>query len=81
MCILDHLQLRHPDVYERLESYTIMDSSPTLLDLMYKMLVKNDQLITTQGSNRHFGKVKLKQVDMIDIGEKRLVKILKNIVD
>jgi len=49
LCILDHLQLEHPDVYKRLKSYTIMDSSPTLLDLMDNVLVRSEQSKSNNG--------------------------------
>lgn len=68
LCILDHLQNKYPEVYVNLESYTIMDSSPTLLNLMKNVLIKNPE-----NSQRHRDKVSLKEVDMMDISEGRSV--------
>lgn len=78
LCILDCLQNKHPEVYENLDSYTIMDSSPTLLNLMKKVLVENPSLNSVyneelQNSQRHHNKVVLKNVDMMDIAERRSV--------
>ena len=70
LCILDHLQNKYPDVYENIESYTIMDSSTTLLNLMKQVLLEND-------SPRHRDKVIVKEVDMMDIAESRSVLIVK----
>ena len=33
-CILDYLKNTHRDIYDQVESYTILDSSPTLLDML-----------------------------------------------
>ena len=76
MCILDHLERIHPQLYSDLESYTIMDSSPSLLDLMNKILIEGS--ISSENkrktrSNRHVDKLLLKQVDMLDVAEKRSV--------
>jgi len=79
--ILDQLQNAHPQIYEQVESYTIMDASPTLLDLMKKVLIdgsinakSNDQSSIT---NRHADKIRLKQLDMMDIAEKRSNNVLE----
>lgn len=62
-CILDHLQQHHPDVYKGTQ-YTIMDSSPTLLELQRDVLLKK--------SPDHERAVQLKQIDMMDVAERRV---------
>ena len=78
LCILDHLKSKHPDVYRNIESYTIMDSSPTLLNHVKQLLVDGSSHIGNQenmaSTSRHNDKIIIKQVDMLDVAEKRLVK-------
>ena len=75
-CILDHLQNQHPGIYEKVKSYTIMDSSPTLLKLMRSVLIDKFSLDCVveknelNGSHRHRDKVVLKEVDMMDVAER-----------
>lgn len=61
VALLDHLRAFHPKVYDRLQSYTIFDTSPTLHKLQKDILLGN-------GSS-HPDKVKLVNVDMMDIVE------------
>ena len=74
LCILDHLQEKYPNVYDKLDKYIIMDSSPSLLQLMQEILIEGDDCQSENQEhrmNRHYNKVNLIQVDMIDIAEKR----------
>lgn len=86
LCILDHLKRKHPDVYRNVESYTIMDSSPTLLNHVKQLLVDGPSQIGNQEhnmastNNRHNDKIIIKQVDMLDVAEKRLVKNYHNLI-
>lgn len=57
--ILSHLQESHPDIYERVDSYTMIDASPSLLELQEK----------TMRSGGHFDKMRFELKDMIDIAE------------
>ena len=59
-CILDHLQDNHNELYRNIK-YTIMDSSPTLLELQRDVLLS--------GENNHESKVNLEKVDVLDIAE------------
>ena len=59
--ILSHLQQQHPEVYDRLDSYTLMDASPSLLDLQEE----------TMRSGDHFDKMKFELKDMIDVAEQK----------
>ena len=61
--ILDHLQQYHPDIYKGTQ-YTIMDSSPTLLELQRDVLLNK--------SSEHDRIVQLKQIDMLDVAERRV---------
>lgn len=65
-CILDYLQQKHSDVYDCLD-YTIMDASPTLLELQRNVLLKSDE-----GSGEHDRILHLEQVDMLDVAERRV---------
>ncbi|KAL9191539.1 hypothetical protein ACHAXT_001245 [Thalassiosira profunda] len=58
--LLDHLRNCHPEMYDRLQSYTIFDASPTLHELQRSVLI--------EGST-HSDKVKLKNVDMMNVAE------------
>ena len=58
--ILDHLKLNHVDVYDRLNEYTIYDTSPTLHELQRQNLKVNSD---------HTDKIKLVNVDMMEIAE------------
>lgn len=59
-CILDHLQDNHNELYQNIK-YTIMDSSPTLLELQRDILLS--------GENNHKSKVNLEKLDVVDIAE------------
>jgi len=61
VALLDHLRAFHPKVYDRLQSYTIFDTSPTLHKLQKDILLAD-------GSS-HSDRVKLVNVDMMDIVE------------
>ena len=58
--VLNHLNVSHPNMYDRLQSYTIYDTSPTLHELQRKVLIDNSS---------HAEKVKLVNIDMMDIAE------------
>lgn len=62
--LLSHLSKRHREVYDRLRSYTIYDTSPTLHELQRKVLI--DESV-------HAEKVKLVNIDMMDVAEGRWV--------
>lgn len=80
MHIMDHLHDKHPNIYKKIVSYTIMDASPTLLRLQQKVLVGEDidgcngedsagvGLLSTR---RHKDIVHLEQKDMLDVAEGR----------
>jgi SAM-dependent MidA family methyltransferase len=59
--ILTHLQQRHPEVYERLSSYTIVDSSPSLHELQQELLSEGD----------HSSKLKFLLKDLTDVAESK----------
>jgi SAM-dependent MidA family methyltransferase len=52
--ILNHLQDQHPDAYERLSSYTIVDSSPTLHELQQELLLGDNSVTTNHSSKLNF---------------------------
>ena len=58
--LLDHLKNHHNGMYERLEHYTIYDTSGSLHDLQREVLIN---------ASPHADKVKLVHVDMMDIAE------------
>jgi SAM-dependent MidA family methyltransferase len=60
--ILDYLQKAMPDLYER-ATYTIIDNSTPLLEL---------QKETISQHGNHGGKVNRRQLDLMDVAEKRL---------
>ena len=60
--ILNHLQQIRPDLYDR-TNYTIIDSSPTLLELQQKNLQDNHC--------SHASKILLEKKDLLDVAEKR----------
>ena len=60
--LLDHLSDCHADMYQRLHCYTIFDTSPTLHELQRKVLIGGSY-------SRHADKVKLVNVDMMDVAE------------
>ena len=69
-CILDHLQRVHPTVYDGV-SYTIMDSSPTLLELQKSVVLNGNGGSDVSGHAEHEKVVRLEQVDMFDIAERK----------
>ena len=60
--ILSHLQKDHPDVYDHLSSYTLMDASPSLLSLQEE---------TMRTTGEHFDKMNFELKDMIDVAEEK----------
>lgn len=60
LCVLDHLAVATPDVYDRC-TYTIIDNSGPLLDLQRDFL----------GQTKHAGKVLTLQKDLIHVAERR----------
>eukprot|EP00984_Skeletonema_dohrnii_P011974 scaffold4817_cov123-Skeletonema_dohrnii-CCMP3373.AAC.8 len=58
--LLNHLQLHHNDVYDRLTEYTIFDTSPTLHELQRQNLKIDSD---------HGDKINLVNVDMMEIAE------------
>ena len=69
LCILNHLMNVHPDIYHRLESYTILDVSPTLLNIQQRMIVGEDSSTKTGSESRHGNKIKFIQLDLMDVAE------------
>ena len=63
--LLDYLKANHRDMYEKLDSYTIFDTSPTLHELQRDVLIKNS--LGEYGT--HADKIKLRNVDLMDIAE------------
>jgi len=59
--ILSHLQEAHPDVFAQIHSYTLMDASPSLLELQEQ---------TLQATN-HASLVKLELKNAMDMAEKK----------
>ena len=66
--ILDHLMNAHPDVYDQLKVYTIIDSSPTLLALQRDVLIQDS---SGERSHRHASKIKLLQKDLLEVAENK----------
>ena len=65
MCILSHLERHHPSVYDRLQKYTIVDSSPSLHALQQETLVSKSELDSS--------KLDFQLRDLTDVAESRLV--------
>lgn len=63
--LLDYLKANRRDMYERLDRYTIFDTSPTLHDLQREVLLKNS--LGEYGT--HADKINLRNVDLMDIAE------------
>ncbi|CAB9499355.1 Conserved hypothetical protein [Seminavis robusta] len=57
--ILTHLQRSHPGIYQRINSYTMIDASPSLLELQEQ----------TMRSTDHADKMKFELKDIIDVAE------------
>lgn len=57
-CVLQALQTQAPDVYDRLTQYTLIDSSPTLLELQQEMV-----------SNEYIDKMDFRQLDLLNVVE------------
>ena len=60
-CVLAHLQQKYPEVYERLSSYTIVDSSPSLHALQQDLLLQGE----------FSSKLKFLQKDLTDVAESK----------
>lgn len=60
--VLNHLRDCHSDMYDRLDSYSIFDTSSTLHDLQREVLIDGSQ---------HADKVKLINIDMMNVAEGR----------
>jgi len=58
--LLNHLQMYHGDVYDKLTEYTIFDASPTLHELQRQNLMIDSD---------HADKINLVNVDMMEIAE------------
>lgn len=58
--LLNHLQLHHNEVYDKLREYTIFDTSPSLHELQRENLKTNSD---------HADKINLVNVDMMEIAE------------
>lgn len=59
--VLSHLQQTRPEFYERIHSYTIIDSSPSLFELQQETLL----------NGHHAGKVRFSQKDLLDVAEEK----------
>ena len=59
--ILSHLQKTYPDIYDRVNSYTMMDASPSLLELQQQ----------TMREGEHFDKMRFELKDLIDVAEEK----------
>lgn len=68
--ILDHLRDSHPGVYNNLSSYTIMDASPTLIELQRSILLGDDEVGGRR--DKHADLIRLEQKDMLDVAEGRI---------
>jgi hypothetical protein len=69
-CILSHLQLEQPYLYDRV-SYTILDSSGPLLELQKNVL----------SAGEHEGKVNFVRQDLMKVAEEKYVKaVMFNVV-
>jgi len=60
--LLTHLQHSHPDVYQQLNSYTLIDASPTLLQLQEDTMKYTD----------HYPKMIFQLKNMIDVAEQKV---------
>ena len=58
--LLNHLREFHYDTYERLDRYTIFDTSPTLHELQREVLVDG---------SIHADKIKLINIDLMEVAE------------
>lgn len=65
--LLDYMRDTDIDMYERLDSYTIFDTSPTLHELQREVLISG-----SNGEGRiHADKIKLVNTDLMDIADGR----------
>jgi hypothetical protein len=62
--ILNYMKDKNQDMYERLDRYYIFDSSPTLHELQREVLISGEN-----GPRTHAEKIKLVNVDLMDIAE------------
>mmetsp|Transcript_8290 Transcript_8290/g.15616 ORF Transcript_8290/g.15616 Transcript_8290/m.15616 type:complete len:410 (-) Transcript_8290:1848-3077(-) len=66
LCILDYLEKEFPDVYRRCR-YTLMDASPTLLELQKEVIMNAGR----KNILRNDGIVDFRHIDMMDVAEGR----------
>jgi hypothetical protein len=60
--ILDHLKLKYPEVYERIEKYTIIDESPTLQEKQRSLFAESE----------HASLVDFRLQSMLDVAEGKI---------
>jgi hypothetical protein len=58
----------HPDVYNQLKAYIIIDSSPTLSALQRNVLIQDSD---DEGAGRHASKIKLLRKDLMEVVENK----------
>lgn len=59
--IMSHLQKSYPEIYKRVNSYTMIDASPSLLDLQQETMRAGD----------HFDKMNFELKDLMDVAERK----------
>mmetsp|Transcript_9346 Transcript_9346/g.13271 ORF Transcript_9346/g.13271 Transcript_9346/m.13271 type:complete len:486 (+) Transcript_9346:69-1526(+) len=74
--ILSYLKHTYPSIYERIDKYIIVDSSPTLLDLQRNILIgeryENDRnSISSSRTSLFRDKVSLVPMDLMDVAENK----------
>ncbi len=65
LCILNHLQQQHPHVYDQLQTFYIIDASPSLHQL------QRDTLLSSSSSHASL-RVRLEQKNLVDVAEGRV---------
>ena len=67
--LLNHLRENHQETYDRLDSYTIFDTSPTLHGLQREFLIGSSDDLNNDESKVHADKIKLVNVDLMNVAE------------
>ena len=63
--LLDYMKEKHRELYEKLDSYTIIDTSPTLHELQREVLISG----LDDEARMHAHKIKLVNTDLMEIAE------------
>jgi Putative S-adenosyl-L-methionine-dependent methyltransferase len=71
--ILNHLQQQHSQVYEKLQTYYLIDASPTLHQLQREtLLLLTSSLQSSMSSSSHASRLRFEQKNLVDVAEGRV---------